>query len=78
MIEIKTATVYIGAGNTKYDTEAEAIESIAKEKFVNELSKVMSRNGYKEGFECDLYYALLTISKFRKEIGRILREMGDA
>ena len=79
MTEIKTATVYIGANDRKYKTETAARESIQWEKFVTLMEKAIALDRFQgHDFSRMEYYDSMQFTwKYRKEIIRILREVGD-
>ena len=84
MTEIKTIVVYIGADNEEYETEAEARESIQRQKLADALEKAIAGDntiphdvvGYDTRYK--LRQNISFVTHHRKAILRVFREMGEA
>ena len=82
MTEIKTIVVYIGADNEEYETEAEARESIQRQKLADALEKAIAGENARphNSVSHEAYYKLQQNISFvtyhRKAILQVLREMG--
>ena len=84
MSKIKTVTVYIGAGDQEYKTEAEAWESLQCKKLADALEKAIAGDntiphdvvGYDTRYK--LRQNISFVTYHRKAILRVFREIGEA